>query len=62
MINFNVPDNEMPADVYLNDQDKASELMSFQNSNNILAQGPFVPSAKPINENTGGQSLNQMKA
>lgn len=62
MLNFNVPENEMPADVYANNQDMTSELMAFQNSNNVLAQGPFVPSVKPISENTGGQNLNSMKA
>ena len=62
MLDFNVPNKEMPADIYFNNPDKTSELMAFQNQNNNLAMGPYVPSAKPIAESTGGQSLNQMQA
>ncbi len=63
MINYNVPLSTTPADVYLNDPDALSLLTSFQTNNNVLANQGMVSglaSIKPMEEKTGGQSLNQM--
>ena len=64
VLDYNVPRTEMPADSYLSDTNKATTLSYYQNTNALLSN-PVVPSAQPVlpkGVQTGGQTLNSMKA
>lgn len=61
-MDYNVPDKEMPADVYAKDDNAANILTYMQNTNFSLAN-PIIPGTamRPDSSmSTGGQSLNKM--